>query len=31
VTYHLWIRPNTVNPLVRRAYELIRNSQGLSG
>ncbi|PCR95731.1 transcriptional regulator LrhA [Pseudomonas sp. FW215-R2] len=29
VTYHLWIRPNTVNPLVRRAYELIRNSRGL--
>ncbi|AKJ96585.1 LysR family transcriptional regulator [Pseudomonas chlororaphis] len=28
VTYYLWIRPNTVNPLVRRAYELIRNSQG---
>jgi DNA-binding transcriptional LysR family regulator len=29
VTYHLWIRPNTVNPLVRRAYELIRSSRGL--
>lgn len=29
VTYHLWIRPNTVNPLVRRAYQLIRSSQGL--
>jgi len=29
VTYHLWIRPNTVNPLARRAYELIRGSQGL--
>ncbi|MCU1740978.1 MULTISPECIES: LysR substrate-binding domain-containing protein [Pseudomonas] len=29
VTYHLWIRPNTVNPLVRRAYDLIRSSQGL--
>jgi DNA-binding transcriptional LysR family regulator len=28
VTYHLWIRPNTVNPLVRRAYELIRSRQG---
>lgn len=28
VTYHLWIRPNTVNPLVRRAYELIRNNHG---
>ncbi|KPW52680.1 LysR family transcriptional regulator [Pseudomonas syringae pv. broussonetiae] len=29
VTYHLWIRPNTLNPLVRKAYELIRTSQGL--
>jgi len=29
VTYHLWIRPNTVNPLARKAYELIRTSQGL--
>jgi DNA-binding transcriptional LysR family regulator len=29
VTYHLWIRPNTVNPLVRRAYQLIRSRQGL--
>lgn len=29
VTYHLWIRPNTVNPPVRRAYQLIRSSQGL--
>ncbi len=28
VTYHLWIRPNTINPLVRRAYELIRSSRG---
>ncbi|KPG96164.1 LysR substrate-binding domain-containing protein [Pseudomonas sp. RIT-PI-r] len=28
VTYHLWIRPNTVNPMVRRAYELIRSRQG---
>jgi DNA-binding transcriptional LysR family regulator len=28
VTYYLWIRPNTVNPLARRAYELIRGSQG---
>jgi DNA-binding transcriptional LysR family regulator len=27
VTYHLWIRPNTLNPLARRAYELIRISQ----
>lgn len=29
VTYHLWIRPNTVNPLVRRPYELIRSSRSL--
>ncbi|QYN03682.1 LysR family transcriptional regulator [Pseudomonas protegens] len=29
VTYHLWIRPNTINPLVRRAYELIKSNQGL--
>ncbi|WP_259642067.1 LysR substrate-binding domain-containing protein [Pseudomonas syringae group genomosp. 7] len=29
VTYHLWIRSNTLNPLVRKAYELIRTSQGL--
>lgn len=29
VTYYLWIRANTVNPLVRRAYELIKSSQGL--
>lgn len=29
VTYHLWIRPNTVNPLVRWAYELIRSSKGM--
>ena len=29
VTYHLWIRPNTVNPLARKAYDLIRASQGL--
>jgi len=28
VTYHLWIRPNSVNPMVRRAYELIRSRQG---
>lgn len=28
VTYYLWIRANTVNPLVRRAYELIKSSQG---
>jgi DNA-binding transcriptional LysR family regulator len=30
VTYYLWIRPNALNPLVQRAYELIRISQGLS-
>jgi DNA-binding transcriptional LysR family regulator len=29
VTYHLWVRRNAVNPLVQRAYELIRTSQGL--
>jgi DNA-binding transcriptional LysR family regulator len=29
VTYHLWIRRNAVNPLVRKAYDLIRGSQGL--
>lgn len=28
VTYYLWIRSNTINPLVRRAYELIRSSRG---
>ena len=28
VTYYLWIRPNTVNPLVCRAYELIKSGQG---
>ena len=28
VTYYLWIRPNTLNPLVRRAYELIRSHRG---
>jgi DNA-binding transcriptional LysR family regulator len=28
VTYYLWIRPNSVNPMVRRAYELIRSRQG---
>ncbi|WP_296253337.1 LysR substrate-binding domain-containing protein [Pseudomonas sp. UBA4194] len=27
VTYHLWVRPNAVNPLVQRAYDLIRSSQ----
>ena len=29
VTYYLWVRRNAVNPLVQRAYELIRTSQGL--
>jgi DNA-binding transcriptional LysR family regulator len=29
VTYYLWIRRNAVNPLVRKAYDLIRGSQGL--
>lgn len=29
VTYYLWIRANTVNPLVRRAYELIKSNRGL--
>jgi len=29
VTYYLWVRRNAVNPLVQRAYELIRASQGL--
>ncbi|MFA9439868.1 LysR substrate-binding domain-containing protein [Uliginosibacterium sp. sgz301328] len=27
VTYYLWIRPNTVNPVVRQAYELIASRQ----
>ncbi|MBB3103328.1 LysR substrate-binding domain-containing protein [Azomonas macrocytogenes] len=26
VTYHLWIRPNTHNSLVRKAYDLIRSN-----
>lgn len=25
VTYHLWIRPNIVNPLIRQAYDLIKD------
>ena len=29
VTYYLWIRPNTANPIARKAYDLIRGSQGL--
>lgn len=29
VTYYLWVRRNAVNPLVQRAYDLIRTSQGL--
>ena len=29
VTYYLWVRRNAVNPLVQKAYELIRTSQGL--
>ena len=28
ISYHLWIRRHTANPLVRRAYDLIRASQG---
>jgi hypothetical protein len=27
LTYYLWVRRNAVNPLVHRAYELIRASQ----
>ncbi len=30
VTYYLWIRPNTANLIARKAYDLIRASQGLS-
>lgn len=30
VTYYLWIRPNTANPIARKAYDLIRASQGLA-
>lgn len=26
VTYHLWIRPGSLNPLTRRAYDLIRHN-----
>ncbi|MFF7710959.1 LysR substrate-binding domain-containing protein [Pseudomonas sp. NPDC007930] len=26
VTYYLWVRPGSLNPLVRRAYELIRQA-----
>lgn len=29
VTYYLWVRRNAVNPLIQRAYELIRASQGM--
>ena len=29
VTYYLWIRPNTANPIARKAYDLIRGNQGL--
>lgn len=29
VTYHLWVRPNAVNPIIRQAYGLIRSSLGL--
>ena len=29
VTYHLWVRANTVNPLVRQAYAMVRASVGL--
>lgn len=29
VTYRLWIRANTVNPLVRQAYTLVRASVGM--
>lgn len=29
VTYHLWIRPNAVNPLVHRAYQLIKVNHGV--
>ena len=29
VTYHLWVRANTVNPLVRQAYAMVRASAGL--
>ena len=29
VTYHLWVRANTVNPLVRQAYRMLRGSAGI--
>lgn len=29
VSYHLWVRPNTANPVARQAFELIRNTRSL--
>ncbi|MFZ5936828.1 LysR substrate-binding domain-containing protein [Pseudomonas sp. HS6-2] len=29
VTYHLWVRANTTNPLVRQAYTMVRASVGM--
>ena len=30
LTWYLWIRPDTANLIARKAYDLIRASQGLS-
>lgn len=31
ITYHLWIRPNTVNEAARRAFNLVKQLPGLHG